>query len=105
MSDALAALEAQVRADLHKIAHPNMPWLQPKSAPDGTPALDVLIVGAGQGGVTAAFGLLRSQVTNILVVDKSAEGREGPWLTYARMPTLRSPKHFTGPDLDIPALT
>ncbi|WP_371420605.1 NAD(P)-binding domain-containing protein [Tardiphaga sp.] len=105
MNDALKALEAQVRDDLHKIAHPNMPWLQPKSAPDGTPAFDVLIVGAGQCGVTAAFGLLRSQVTNILVLDKSAEGREGPWLTYARMPTLRSPKHFTGPDLDIPALT
>ena len=29
----------------------------------------------------------------------------GPWLTYARMKTLRSPKDFTGPDLDIPSLT
>jgi cation diffusion facilitator CzcD-associated flavoprotein CzcO len=105
MSDALAALEAQVRDDLHKIAHPNMPWLEPKPAPDSKQAVDVLIVGAGQGGVTAAFGLLRSQVSNILVLDKSPEGYEGPWLTYARMPTLRSPKHFTGPDLDIPSLT
>jgi cation diffusion facilitator CzcD-associated flavoprotein CzcO len=105
MSNTLAALDAQVRDDLHKIAHPNMPWLTPKPAPDGQQALDVLIVGGGQGGITAAFGLLRSQVTNILVLDKSAEGFEGPWLTYARMPTLRSPKHFTGPDLDIPSLT
>ena len=48
---------------------------------------------------------MRSQVTNILVLDKAEEGREGPWLTYARMPTLRSPKDFTGPDLDIPSLT
>jgi FAD-dependent urate hydroxylase len=65
----------------------------------------VLIVGAGQSGVATAFGLMRSQVTNVAVLDKSAEGREGPWLTYARMPTLRSPKHYTGPDLDIPSLT
>ena len=65
----------------------------------------VLIVGAGQSGLATAFGLMRSQVTNILVLDKSAEGQEGPWLTYARMHTLRSPKHFTGPDLDIPSLT
>ncbi|MET0969001.1 MAG: NAD(P)/FAD-dependent oxidoreductase [Tardiphaga sp.] len=105
MTDALVALEARVRRDLHKIAHPNMPWLEARPAPDGRKAFDVLIVGAGQGGVTAAFGLLRSQVTNILVLDKAKAGREGPWTTYARMPTLRSPKHFTGPDLDIPSLT
>ena len=39
------------------------------------------------------------------VIDKEPEGREGPWRTYARMPTLRSPKDFTGPDLDVPSLT
>ena len=72
---------------------------------DGRPALDVLVVGAGQSGIATAFGLMRSQVTNIQVVDKSEEGQEGPWLTYARMPTLRSPKDYTGPDLDIPSLT
>jgi cation diffusion facilitator CzcD-associated flavoprotein CzcO len=105
MSDALTALEAQVRDDLGKTAHPNAAWLTPKTGPDGKPALDVLIVGAGQGGITTAFGLLRSQVTNIMVLDKAKEGLEGPWLTYARMATLRSPKHFTGPDLDIPSLT
>jgi len=65
----------------------------------------VLIVGAGQSGIATAFGLMRSQVTNIAVVDKSKEGQEGPWLSYARMPTLRSPKFYTGPDLDIPSLT
>ena len=105
MNDALAALEAQVRDDLNKTAHPNAPWLKAKSGPDGKPALDVLIVGAGQSGIAIGFGLLRSQVTNFLVLDKAEEGREGPWLTYARMPTLRSPKHFTGPDLDVPSLT
>jgi cation diffusion facilitator CzcD-associated flavoprotein CzcO len=105
MNDALAALEDQVRADLGKTAHPDAAWMTPKLGPDDRPALDVLIVGAGQSGLATAFGLLRSQVNNILVLDKSEEGQEGPWLTYARMPTLRSPKHFTGPDLDIPSLT
>ena len=105
MSSALIALEAQVRADLAKTAHPDAAWLTPKLGPDGRPALDVLVVGAGQSGLATAFGLMRSQVSNILVLDKSEEGQEGPWLTYARMHTLRSPKHFTGPDLDIPSLT
>src|SRR6185369_15999845 len=105
MNSALIALEAQVRADLAKTAHPNAAWLTPRLGPDGGPALDVLVVGAGQSGLATAFGLMRSQVSNILVLDKSKEGLEGPWLTYARMHTLRSPKHFTGPDLDIPSLT
>ncbi len=105
MSSALTALEAQVHDDLAKTSHPNATWLEPVPGPDGRPALDVLIVGAGQSGITTAFGLMRSQVTNILVLDKEEEGREGPWLSYARMHTLRSPKHFTGPDLDMPSLT
>jgi cation diffusion facilitator CzcD-associated flavoprotein CzcO len=101
----LAELNARVRADLDMIAHPRMPWLTPRAAPDGTSALDVLVVGGGQSGVAAAFGLKRSRVDNVLVVDKAPRGLEGPWLTYARMETLRSPKDFTGPDLDIPSLT
>lgn len=105
MNGALAALEDQVRADLARTAHPDAAWMTPKLGPDDRPALDVLVVGAGQSGLATAFGLLRSQVSNILVLDKAEEGQEGPWLTYARMPTLRSPKHFTGPDLDIPSLT
>lgn len=105
MSNALAALEARVQADLAKTAHPEAPWLTPKLGADDRPALDVLVVGAGQSGLATAFGLMRSQVSNILVLDKTEEGQEGPWLTYARMHTLRSPKHFTGPDLDIPSLT
>jgi FAD-dependent urate hydroxylase len=105
MSSALAALEAQVRADLARIAHPEAAWLTPRAGPNGEAAVDVLVVGAGQSGLATAFGLMRSQVTNVLVLDKSAAGQEGPWLSYARMHTLRSPKHFTGPDLDVPSLT
>src|SRR5258708_26828453 len=105
MNAALIALEAQVHADLAKTAHPDAAWLTPKLGPDDSPALDVLVVGAGQSGLATAFGLVRSQVNNVLVLDKSEEGQEGPWLTYARMNTLRRPKHFTGPALDIPRLT
>jgi cation diffusion facilitator CzcD-associated flavoprotein CzcO len=101
----LARLEAEVRRDLFRIAHPYRPWLTPRTGPDGRPALDVLVAGAGQSGVAVGFALLRSKVDNILLVDRADEGMEGPWRTYARMPTLRSPKDFTGPDLDIPSLT
>jgi FAD-dependent urate hydroxylase len=65
----------------------------------------VLIVGAGACGQTAAFALMRDGVRNVRVVDRAERGREGPWGTYARMETLRSPKHLTGPDLGLPALT
>jgi FAD-dependent urate hydroxylase len=103
--DALIALEAQIRDDLAKTSHPSASWLEPKVGPDGQPALDVLIVGGGQSGLAIAFGLRRSQVTNILIIDKAEQGSEGPWLSYARMHTLRSPKNYTGPDLDTPSLT
>ena len=103
--DGVAALTAQVRRDLARIAHPSMPWLEPRLASNGTAALDVLIVGAGQSGLAIAFGLMRAQVGNILVIDKAKYGQEGPWLSYARMRTLRSPKDYTGPDLDVPSLT
>ena len=101
----LDALEAQVASDLERIDHPTMPWLEPRTAPDGTEALDVLIVGGGQSGVAIGFGLLRAKVRNILVIDGAARGQEGPWRSFARMHTLRSPKDYTGPDLDIPSLT
>jgi cation diffusion facilitator CzcD-associated flavoprotein CzcO len=103
--DALSALAARARDDLLRIAHPAMPWLEPRIGPDGQPALDVLIVGAGQSGLAIASGLMRARVDNILAVDRAPRGQEGPWLTYARMHTLRSPKHYTGPDLGLPTLT
>jgi FAD-dependent urate hydroxylase len=102
--NAVTALTRRARDDLARIAHPRMQWLEPRNGPDGRPALDVLIVGGGQSGVTIASGLLRAMVTNILVVDRAPRGQEGPWLTYSRMHTLRSPKDYTGPDLDLPSL-
>jgi cation diffusion facilitator CzcD-associated flavoprotein CzcO len=56
-------------------------------------------------GQTAAFALLREGVANLRVIDRAPRGDEGPWGTFARMLTLRSPKHLTGPDLGVPSLT
>ena len=64
-----------------------------------------VIIGGGQSGLVIAFGLLRSRVSNIVVLDENPAGLEGPWVTYGRMITLRTLKFLTGPDLGIPALT
>ncbi len=100
----LAELEADVIRDLELTAHPRAPWLEAKTS-GGQPVLDCLIIGGGQCGVAVAFALKRDKVDNILVLDRADYGREGPWVTYARMHTLRSWKNQTGPDLKIPALT
>lgn len=103
-SQHLAALESRVRCEIEMTAHPRTEWMVPRLR-DGQPVLDVLIVGAGQSGLATAFALKRERVTNILLIDRAPAGREGPWVTYARMPTLRSPKNQTGPDLGLPSLT
>jgi len=100
----LAELEQDVARDLELTAHPRAPWLEPKTS-QGAPVLDCLIIGAGQCGVAVAHALKRDRVDNILVVDRAAYGREGPWVTYGRMRTLRSWKTQIGPDLKLPALT
>lgn len=101
----LSRLEAQVASDLARIGWPATNWVKPRPGPDGRPMLNVLIVGAGQGGLTLAHQLMRERVDGVLLVDRAPPEARGPWLTYGRMPTLRSPKMVTGPDLDIPSLT
>lgn len=66
---------------------------------------DVVVVGGGMCGLAAAFNLVRLGVRNLRVLDRSEPGREGPWVTYARMETLRSPKGLTGPASGLGALT
>ncbi|MDB5731817.1 MAG: NAD(P)/FAD-dependent oxidoreductase, partial [Variovorax sp.] len=103
---ALERLTAQARADLERINVPPSAWVLPaESAAGDAPVLDVLIAGAGMCGQTAAFALWREGVTNLRIVDRAARGEEGPWGTWARMLTLRSPKHVGGPDLGVPSLT
>jgi len=97
-------LKARVESDLGMLAHGAATWVHPHSHPDGH-VYDVVIVGGGQCGLGAAFGLVRERVTNLLVIDENPAGGEGPWDTYARMITLRSPKHLTGIDMGVPSLT
>lgn len=67
--------------------------------------LDAVVVGGGMCGLVAAAALRRRGLTGLRIVDRCPEGTEGPWVTYARMRTLRSPKHLAGPALGIPSLT
>ena len=84
---------------------PERHWVAPHRSADGQPILNVLIVGAGQAGIAIAFALLRDHVDGVLCIDMMPEGQEGPWLSLARMTTLRTPKQVTGPDLGLPSLS
>lgn len=99
-TDGLAELTANVRRDLDLLDHASPGWTRPR---DGV--LDVIIIGGGQSGLGAAFGLMREKVRDILVLDENPAGYEGPWATYARMITLRTPKHLTAIDFGLPGLT
>lgn len=101
----LKALEAQLRRDLALTCYPEPAWVPPQSGPDGNPALTVLVVGAGQGGLAVAAMLQRERVNGVLVIDRAERGREGIWRRFARMKTLRTWKTVTGPDLGLPTLT
>jgi cation diffusion facilitator CzcD-associated flavoprotein CzcO len=100
----LADLEKRIRYELNFLDFPSRPWMRPPTSL-GSHVYDVIIVGAGQSGLAAAYGLIREQVKNILVLDRRPAGAEGPWKTYARMITLRTPKTVSGLDFGNPSLT
>lgn len=101
----LDELERLVRRELDLVGYPAKAWLPPVTTPDGGLAHDVVIVGGGQSGLAAAFGLKRQRVDRVLVIDENPEGKEGPWDTYARMATLRTDKSVGGMELGIPGLS
>lgn len=101
----LPELEAAVRRDLDLLDYPRRSWRTARRTSGGVNILDALIIGGGQSGLGVAFGLIRERVDNILVLDAQPEGQEGPWRTFARMHTLRTPKYLTGLDFGIPSLT
>jgi cation diffusion facilitator CzcD-associated flavoprotein CzcO len=102
----LAELEARLRRDLELlVVPPAKAWLEPRVHPQWGPVLDVAIVGAGMSGLAAAFAFKRLGVRNMRVFDRAPAGVEGPWATYARMETLRSPPELVGPALGLSNLT
>ncbi|MEM8974199.1 MAG: NAD(P)/FAD-dependent oxidoreductase, partial [Pseudomonadota bacterium] len=105
LTHGLSNLEAAIARDFDYLNFPPASWVKQRLNQDDNPMLDVLIVGGGMCGMAANLALRRFGITNLRTIDASARGQEGPWLTYARMETLRSPKHLTGPALGLPNLT
>lgn len=100
----LAELEKRLARDLSDLCYPPENWVLPLQH-DGQPVNDAVIVGGGMCGLVAWFSLRRAGIHNIRILDRNPEGREGPWVNYARMETLRSPKQLTGPAAGQPSLT
>src|SRR6185436_3701808 len=101
----LEELTVFARKELAQLNFPPANWVPAAEGPDGRPLLDALVVGGGMCGQLATFALMREGIRNLRCIDRAPRGREGPWATYARMEILRSPKHLTGPDLGVAALT
>ena len=101
----LDALEAELRRDLERLELPGKPWVPQRETAEGRPVADVAVVGAGMCGLAAAAALRLLGIERVRVLDRAPAGGEGPWVTFARMETLRSPKTLAGPALGLPALT
>ena len=100
----LALLEEQLARDLEYLELPGKPWV-PERSSGGQPVRDVVVIGAGMCGLAATAKLVLTGITNIVAYDAAPAGLEGPWETFARMQTLRSPKTLHGPALGLPQLT
>ncbi|HEM7822249.1 TPA: NAD(P)/FAD-dependent oxidoreductase, partial [Burkholderia multivorans] len=104
MTTSLDALELRLAEDLRWLDLPAPSWVPPRDV-DGMRVLDVAIVGGGMAGLAASAELRLLGIDNQCVIDRAPAGYEGPWVTFARMDTLRSPKQLAGPALGLPALT
>jgi cation diffusion facilitator CzcD-associated flavoprotein CzcO len=102
---ALEALARRVRDELALFAYPDRDWVTSSHGVEGNQVHNVLIIGGGQNGLAIAFALQQERIGGVMVLDENPPGEEGPWVTYARMITLRTLKFLTGPDLGIPSLT
>lgn len=101
----LADLNARVKEDLSCLNFPPTNWSMLVTTEEGHPVSDVVVIGGGMCGLVAWHALARAGIVNMRIVDRAAKGFEGPWLTYARMETLRSPKTLLGPALGVASLS
>ncbi|MCB2053959.1 MAG: NAD(P)/FAD-dependent oxidoreductase [Geminicoccaceae bacterium] len=101
----LAALEARLRYDLDCLCWPAANWVEPRRHASGETIQDVVVIGGGMCGLVMAFALKAAGIRRVRQFDRAPAGLEGPWLTYARMETLRSPKQLVGPAMGVGALT
>lgn len=100
----LEQLTRRAQEEIALLAYPNRAWVRPATHSSGAHVYDVVIVGAGQAGLSIAFGLRRENVDNVLVLDARPAGTEGVWEDFARMQTLRTPKATIGLECGIPSL-
>ncbi len=102
----LEALEARLKRDFELLVMPpTKEWLEPRTHPQYGPALDVAVIGAGMSGLAAGFALKCLAARSLTMFDRSPAGFEGPWATFARMETLRSPPELSGPSFGFSNLT
>lgn len=92
-------LNKRVAWELDHIGYPD-DW-----AIEENDCLQVAVIGGGMAGIATGYGLFRAGIHHIAIIDENPLDQEGPWLTYAQMPTLRTPKEATGPCLFTPSLT
>jgi cation diffusion facilitator CzcD-associated flavoprotein CzcO len=88
----LDALRRAVAQDLEVLSYPSVPWKYTRDPG----RLEVAIIGAGHTGKSLAFGLRRSGVPNVRLFDRNPKSQLGPWRTYGRNRTLRTPKDVVG---------
>lgn len=99
----LAQLQARLEQDLAWLELPAKRWVVAREFA-GTTVLEVAVIGGGMAGMAVAASLILTGIQAV-IFDRAPAGYEGPWVTTARMETLRSPKQLTGPALGFPALT
>ena len=99
----LAQLQARLEQDLAWLELPAKRWVVGREFA-GTTVLEVAVIGGGMAGMAVAASLTLTGIQAV-IFDRAPAGYEGPWVTTARMETLRSPKQLTGPALGFPALT
>lgn len=100
----LEDLEERLAEDLLWLNRPVSRWIKPRQH-QGQAVLDVAVIGAGLCGLIAMAALKGHGIENVRAFDRAPAGLEGPWVTYARMETLRTSKVLPGLALGLPSLT